>query len=45
VTDHIKDIPPNPNSIENGAIDPQPEKGQQGSVWRAIISWLKGWRS
>jgi hypothetical protein len=41
--DHIKDIPANSNSINNGLEDPQPEKGPQGSTRRAIISWLKGW--
>lgn len=36
-------IPRNPNSIEIGMRDPQPEKGKDGSYWRALISWLKGW--
>jgi hypothetical protein len=36
-------IPANPNSIENGMTDPQPEKGSKGSAWRALVSWLKGW--
>ena len=35
-------IPANPNSLENGLTDPTPEKGDKGSVWRAVISWLKG---
>jgi hypothetical protein len=35
-------IPRNPNSIENGITDPTPEKGSQGSTWRAIVSWIKG---
>lgn len=41
----LQDIPRNPNSIENGMTDPQPEKGKDGSVWRALVSWLKGWSS
>jgi hypothetical protein len=36
-------IPRNSNSIENGFVDPQPEKGPKGSRWRALVSWLKGW--
>ncbi len=43
MTDKIKDIPANPNSIENGMTDPTPEKGK-GGTWRAIVSWLKGWK-
>ena len=42
MTDRIKDIPANPNPFENGTSDPTPEKGKQGSVWRAIVSTLKG---
>lgn len=42
MTDNIKDIPRNPNSIENGMTDPQPEKGK-GGFWRALVSWCKGW--
>lgn len=45
MTDQLKDIPRNPNSIEIGFEDPQPEKGDKGSTWRAIVSWLKGWRA
>jgi hypothetical protein len=36
-------IPANSNSIANGATDPTPEAGR-GGTWRAIVSWLKGWR-
>jgi hypothetical protein len=44
VTDfqRIDEIPPNPNSIENGLEDPQPEKGEEGRVRRSWWSWLKG---
>lgn len=42
MTDKLKDIPRNPNSIEIGMVDPQPEKGKGGWV-RAIVSWCKGW--
>lgn len=38
----VTPVPANPNSLENGLTDPTPEKGQQGSVWRSVISWLKG---
>jgi hypothetical protein len=38
----IKNIPANPNSIENGATDPTPTAGK-GGVWRAFVSWVKGW--
>lgn len=41
--DKLKDIPANPNSIAIGLSDPQPEKGKEGSTWRALVSWLKGW--
>lgn len=37
-------IPANPNSIENGLTDPTPELGPHGSLWRATIAWLKGWK-
>lgn len=43
--DRISEIPANPNSIENGFDDPQPEKGKEGSGWRAWWSWVKGWGS
>lgn len=43
--DRIKDIPSNPNSIENGATDPTPEKGPKGKGWRTAWSWIKGWWS
>ena len=39
----MSEIPRNPNSLLNGLEDPTPEKGEQGKVWRSIISWLKGW--
>jgi hypothetical protein len=42
VTDRIKDIPANPNSLLNGPQDPTPEKGEQGSKWRTFISYVKG---
>lgn len=40
--DRVKDIPANPNSLENGDYDPQPEKGPKGSKWRSLVSWVKG---
>lgn len=43
MTDKIKDIPANNNPIEIGFTDPTPEKGK-GGAWRALVSWLKGWR-
>jgi hypothetical protein len=43
MTERIKNIPANPNSIENGLEDPTPEKGTTGRVWRTVVSWLKGW--
>ena len=40
-----KQIPANPNPIENGLTDPTPQPDNpHGSLWRAAISWLKGWR-
>lgn len=39
----ISEIPRNPNSIQNGFEDPQPEKGDKGRVRRSLWSWLKGW--
>lgn len=38
----IKDIPANPNSIENGEDDPEPQKGPDGHKRRAFWSWVKG---
>lgn len=38
-------IPANANSLENGMVDPTPEKGPTGKSWRMVISWLKGWFS
>lgn len=40
--DRIKDIPANPNALENGLTDPTPEKGPEGQGWRAWWSWVKG---
>lgn len=37
------EIPANPNSLQNGATDPQPEKGPKGSWRRSVVSWIKGW--
>lgn len=41
MTERIKDIPSNSNTIENGWTDPTPEKGTPGRIWRAIVSGLK----
>lgn len=41
----IKEIPASPNSIENGLQDPTPEAGKKLSLWRATVSWFKGWGS
>jgi hypothetical protein len=42
MTDRIKDIPANPNPLENGQSDPTPEKGKKGSLWRTVVSTIKG---
>lgn len=41
MTDKIRDIPPNENPLENGIVDPTPQKGK-GGWWRALVSAIKG---
>lgn len=38
----IKDIPANNDLPNEGAVDPEPEKGQQGSLRRRFWSAVKG---
>lgn len=42
MTEHIKNIPANNNSFNNGLEDPEPEKGPDGAPRRAWWSWVKG---
>lgn len=39
----IHKIPANQDAVNEGAMDPEPERGPKGAPRRKFWSWVKGW--